>query len=117
MQARLIAKMFNAVHGAVFAVPLQNLFRAQPDMSGRTGRAAKDICGQNVDARLSKTAGGVNADGVFVQFTRCAKLHQLAVVQKRRRGSPLSWLQFGHGSHTEASHRICLNAFQLDPQV
>jgi len=81
MQARLIAKMFNAVHGAVFAVPLQNLFRAQPDMSGRTGRAAKDICGQNVDARLSKTAGGVNADGVFVQFTRCAKLHQLAVVQ------------------------------------
>ena len=110
MQAGLVTQMLNALYKALFTVSLHNLLGTQADMGCHIWCATKDICGQYVDAWLAQTAGYVDADRIFINVARVAKLDQTPVVQYAYMGCHCHCFDMvmGHIKHRRAG--IGLNA-------
>ena len=98
VQAGLVAQMFNALHKAVFAVsPCTICSGRRPIWVALSGAPPKTSDGQYVDAWLAQTAGCVDADRIFINVARAAKLDQTARRPVRLHGSPWSLLRSGRG--------------------
>ncbi len=117
MQTRLVAEMFNTGHQAVFPHALGDMFGPEPDGNGTTRRRGEDIRRQEIDARLAKPGGGIDADRVLVDLARRAELHQLAVMQHADMGRHGHRLDLIMRDIEQRRAGIGLDALQLDAKI
>ena len=87
VQAGLVAKMLDPFHKRIKALTLSDLLGSQADLGGLWRGVWEDVSGQDVDARLAKTAGGIDTDRLCVDFARRAELHQTAMIQHAARAA------------------------------